>query len=672
MFKKILTTIIGLFAILLVLVYAAAVVLGNREFLGPAVSYVLVGCLGALMLFFLYVMVTNIIDLAKRRKDDENSLDEKRIEKMFAGSSKQHTIAGMAKRGADGKQDQDALEEEFMAIRKQAEFEAKKAAEAAAEKKRQEESASMQKAELEAKIKRIAKAEEEARLRAENSPTEEDRRLASAEVEALHRASIEAQKALKEKERTQRQTKQQQERQEREEAEAAALRKTQAIESVRRQAEAAAAARRRAAATAATHSFATMHAGSAVTGGTGVPQITPPVLQGSTGMYSTAGAVTPTIAAPKPVPVSPPKTNLNIWERMNAPQKAPSYLSNVTPTTPTTATVPLPGSTGQYIHTGSGPLQAPSTGGTAFTALTATQQLGAPTGSASALTNVAQKAAAARAIGQTALGVGLPTPTVGTGLGANADMPPVQTGFLGVGTSVPPPVKPPQQPLPQAVATPAVGNLVTTGSAPPGKEVVGQPKPVVVPPRSVLPTPAPQPVRPTYATGAPVYTQRPPETVAPLNTPRESAPAPEGGTGTSSQNPELPRRRGRPPKPRTEEELNQPKRPRGRPPKPRTEEELNKPKRPRGRPPKPRTEEELNKPKRPRGRPPKDPEVVAQKLQEMEAMAEQIAADETDVSLAKKPKESSSSPNTGVTSVPGEGVAQSGKSNESEGEAITE
>ncbi len=62
-------------------------------------------------------------------------------------------------------------------------------------------------------------------------------------------------------------------------------------------------------------------------------------------------------------------------------------------------------------------------------------------------------------------------------------------------------------------------------------------------------------------------------------------------------------RRGRPPKPKTEEELNAPKRPRGRPPKPKTEEELNAPKRPRGRPPKPKTEEELNAPKRPRGRP---------------------------------------------------------------------
>ncbi len=66
-------------------------------------------------------------------------------------------------------------------------------------------------------------------------------------------------------------------------------------------------------------------------------------------------------------------------------------------------------------------------------------------------------------------------------------------------------------------------------------------------------------------------------------------------------------RRGRPPKPKTEEELNAPKRPPGRPPKPKTEEELNAPKRPRGRPPKPKTEEELNAPKRPRGRPRKTP-----------------------------------------------------------------
>ncbi len=74
-----------------------------------------------------------------------------------------------------------------------------------------------------------------------------------------------------------------------------------------------------------------------------------------------------------------------------------------------------------------------------------------------------------------------------------------------------------------------------------------------------------------------------------------------------NRTPLSPPRRGRPPKPKTEEELNAPKRPPGRPPKPKTEEELNAPKRPRGRPPKPKTEEELNAPKRPRGRPRKNP-----------------------------------------------------------------
>ncbi len=106
-----------------------------------------------------------------------------------------------------------------------------------------------------------------------------------------------------------------------------------------------------------------------------------------------------------------------------------------------------------------------------------------------------------------------------------------------------------------------------------------------------------------------------------------------GGTAVGDTPAEPPKRpRGRPPKPKTEEELNQPKRPRGRPPKPKTEEELNQPKRPRGRPPKPKTEEELNQPKRPRGRPRKTP------LPEEQAAATKPAAPATSAAKSSTSK----------------------------------
>lgn len=76
------------------------------------------------------------------------------------------------------------------------------------------------------------------------------------------------------------------------------------------------------------------------------------------------------------------------------------------------------------------------------------------------------------------------------------------------------------------------------------------------------------------------------------------------------------RKRGRPKKVLSQEELNRPKRPRGRP-RIEREEPIGE-KRPRGRPKKERNEEELNKPKRPRGRPRKNEPSEFDKIQEID------------------------------------------------------
>ena len=92
------------------------------------------------------------------------------------------------------------------------------------------------------------------------------------------------------------------------------------------------------------------------------------------------------------------------------------------------------------------------------------------------------------------------------------------------------------------------------------------------------------------------------------------------------------RKRGRPKKVLSQEELNRPKRPRGRP---RIErEEPTGEKRPRGRPKKERNEEELNKPKRPapKGKKPfvkkfnntKGPKKVAPKIEGDKASVEDL------------------------------------------------
>lgn len=600
LFKKLLPIIAGFVAVLLVLFYAIVLLLDNREFLGEAIAYLLVVCIGILMVFFIYLMMSTIMDTLRKRKNDETRLDEKHLEKIFSSASaeKQHTIASAtAQRAAYGTEDESRVEEEFLAIRKQAEFEAKKAAEAASEKKRQEKIAEAQRATLEAKAKRIADAEADAQFRAAESPHEEDRRLAAAELEALRRAGQEVQQTLSEEEKARAKALRDEQRRNKAEAEAAALRKTQAIESVRKQAEAAAAARRRAAATAASQPFS---APQFQTGAVASPSGQLPPLSNS----AVYGQGQPAFTTEAPQSTAVPKAPTNIWEHMNAPQAAPPAFNPGTQATttwnslsgaPGAPAAPLAASsvTQAFTPPRTAVPPVPQTPAPPVRATTVFSPVGAPPASGSAVSNPAQKAAAARALGQTQIS---PLPVPGSFASGAVNAPPQATGTLptfrppnlagtspgfanGVGGAFPQPAPQPQGTQPFSAGQPPAFNR---GAAQPGQR----------PSYTAAPVPAaPQPN--LSSAPAPGATSR--ERTSPSSDKADSS-------GGSSQ-PEIPRRRGRPPKPRTAEEMSEPKRPRGRPPKILTEEELNAPKRSRGRPPKAASEETA--PKRPRGRPPK-------------------------------------------------------------------
>lgn len=693
MAKKILIIVLRTVAILLVLVYMMALLFSNQSFLGKAITYLLMACLAILSLFFIYLMFTNMADAARKQRNDEENLNEKHIEKIFTGASiaKQKSMASPAPRPSS-EQDPDWLEEEFLSIRKQAEYEAKLAAEAAAERKWQEEMDEVQRVDLETRIDRIARAEAAARRDANESLNEEDRRIARAEMEALQRNRLELQAQLDEQEEERRRKQQEEEARLRAEEEAAALRKTQAIESVRKQAEANAVARRRAAATSATQSMAPIQPPIQQSGYTtgGLPSLgatgaIPPL--GATGRIPPLTEPAARQGQPSRAPMPPPSTpaalsgtQQNIWQQMNAPQTAASqgqpmgstasftYNSAPRPAVPQrTGAIPPVYATQSFAvqnpnpaayHTGAIPINrtqsipvqggasppqtAQRPAGNIPAAAQHTQQFGGiPMGAGPATAANAQRAAAARALGNTQ-SLGQVQQRVGNAQSIPvAARPPMsvtqQFSAAPQGTQqFTAPLQgtqsftPPRQGTQPSAVPPRQGTQAftppqqsTQAFVPPRKNTQQQSTQQFAPvqqqgtiqfaPPQGSATPRPgYMARPAYSpphqqTGQPVPQQYQTQS---FQHPRESvtgapAGAPPGGTAQG----DLPRRRGRPPKPRTEEETNTPKRPRGRPPKPKTEEELNAPKRPRGRPPKVRTPEELaqmNTPKRPRGRPRKE------------------------------------------------------------------
>ncbi len=85
MVNKILSTILGCLAIILVLLLGAIVILNNIAFFGIPITIVLCACIGILVLITISVMVTGILDVVRKRRFDEELLNEHLIEQMLSG-----------------------------------------------------------------------------------------------------------------------------------------------------------------------------------------------------------------------------------------------------------------------------------------------------------------------------------------------------------------------------------------------------------------------------------------------------------------------------------------------------------------------------------------------------------------------------------------------------------
>ncbi|MFV0353198.1 MAG: hypothetical protein ACK5JF_12965 [Oscillospiraceae bacterium] len=361
MFKRLLSTIFSSLLLALVLLGAMVWLISASSFLGTAITILLCTCVGILILFVFYLMITRLIELARMRRHDEETYSEKHIEKIFSGASaiKQKTIHSAAvQRAAEEEahhlQEKIKIEQESVETRSQQEYEEKMAAEAELEKKRQQAAATRYRAELIAKQQRTAEAVEAAQLRAETAPTEQERQLARKELEALARASEELQVALKQNDEEQKRALKEAKKQERAAQQEAELRKTQAIESMRKQAEAAAIARRRAAQAAAekTGAVVTSHTAPITLSHTqplsvGVPPGTAPLPRIIP--TSATSAAIGNIAAFTPAPQRPSGTQVfqkptientqtikqpqqmldasseSVWDKMKVRQSAPQY-----------------------------------------------------------------------------------------------------------------------------------------------------------------------------------------------------------------------------------------------------------------------------------------------------------------------------------------------------------
>ena len=463
--KKIISALARGLLMLLVLVLALTSLLNYQKFFGPAVTWALVACVGVLILFVIYLTISWVLNAVRKHGSDEDSLNEQSIEQILSGEAAHaKPIPYSAKKRKQPKQKKpERKAEEDNAPRKQDVFEAKKAEEEAAKRKKLEQEEARHRAEAEAKIKKITDAETSARKRAEQAKTEEEQQLALAEADAFRRAAMEAQKRMAEDEAARLHALLLREEREKAEQEVAAKKMAQAIESARKQAEAAATARRRAAQISArTQSFA------AITGDT-IPTFNTQIIEKATDVSD--GRL--------PLPAAfVPRTNdgeqdthseENLWDKMQVRQSAAPVLS-----------------------TGPGAKKKSETSGWTYSPAK--------------------------------------LPNAWTADSTNRKIP---------------------------------GDMSFTGAA----------------------------VKPDETDAKAPTTKKPAATASTTKTKPAAKPAATSSAGT----------------PVGDAPADPPKRPRGRPPKPKTEEELNQPKRPRGRPPKPKTEEELNQPKRPRGRPRKNP-----------------------------------------------------------------
>lgn len=565
MVKKILAIIAGCTAILLALFFFLTVLFDFRDFFGPAITGLLLGCIVILMLFVIYLMTSWIIEAVRQRHHDEDSLSEHHLEKLLAGEDvgpglPKLTQAEKEENLAEKREARKTAALKKADLKKALKEEKERAAlEAKLLKEEQKRQAAEEKRNKKLKAKPVAKAapppQEEPKIAVAPPPVTlaPAVKIASEQVETKQQAQREAAQA---------------ELQNKEE-QAAAERKAQAIASARKQAEAVAATRRRAAQTAArTQAFAPIDPDNLPTFNTQIIDQIADVAENKS-----------------PLIASEPE---NIWEKMQVRQSAAPVLPQREKKPAAQYGVVnenlIPGSTGSFK----------AIPGSTEKIWTAGKEAGQETNKTSSWTYSPTKQKSE------------PKKAPPARKAAELEKPQMQDVPSSTQS-----LKKPAAPAPQKPAATAPGTkTMYHKQGETAKSPVGQTTTTIPPfpgqtgqfPRQTGRLPNLTPIINGHTGTIP---KRPP---VPDDKLREKTKAMTAAAAALADPPvEEPKRpRGRPPKPKDPEELNKPKRPRGRPPKPKDPEELNKPKRPRGRPPKPKDPEELDKPKRPRGRPPKD------------------------------------------------------------------
>ncbi len=609
MVKRIIATLVSGIAVLLVLLFFIIVIFNFQDFFGPALTWLLVGCVGVLMVFVIYLVLSWIADAVRRRKLNEDKLSEQSLEKLLSGDApRQRKVSSNAQKRKDKQQhlaqkraDKRAMEEEKN-IRKQEEYEAKRTAEENEKRKKIDDAKAKQLAEAHSKAKQIEAAEEAARKRAEKPEIGDDeKQLALAQAQALKRAAVEAQQRIEEEVATQKAEKEQLEQEQREKETQEAQRKAQAIASARRQAEAVAAARRRAAQTAArTQAFAPINTEN-------LPAFNAKVVEKGADVQATRAAKLSSALNSVQQPVEYTQAD-TIWDRMQVRQSAAPILG-------------LGSSDSVSEYTSSDVYAATQATLSSLTAAAKSLEKSAGNvNKAEQKKNKAGEQADAKASNEAAQEWNYTPAKLPNAWKADSTARKIPGDMSFVNTMSMPAVQEKESDVQatkrkeKSASTVAqvnkqstvadlrdegnegAGKSRTTGSSSTRsafKPIVGAEAQKAKEAQSSDASGGTKTSRATASFASIVQSDE-------MGTVNQAA-----STGSVENEIEAKRSRGRPPKPKDVSAEEQPKRPRGRPPKPKDPSEEEQPKRPRGRPPKPKDPNEAEQPKRPRGRPPK-------------------------------------------------------------------
>ena len=367
--------------LLLALFLALVVLIQQQAFFGQAITILLCVCIGILVVFVIYLIFSQISEIARENRQDESKLSERHIEKILETGSRgkakmqldEEERAAMEE-AAYRKEELRREEERLLAVRRQEEYDAVLRDREERERAQWEAGLEQPVQSLQAKAGRIREAEEDAYRRANEIMDERERRFAQAEYEALRRAREEAEEQLAAEGSAVAQARREADEAEFARQSAQEERRTQAMESVRKQAEAMELARRRAAqAAAATTQGTPPAARSASMPAFQVTQPMPPAAYGqvppqpvdTTASYGYAAPSGPAAAPPylapvfqqpapqqayPPVPATAGEGD-TIWEKMQVRQSAAPVMGQGPGPGFATARLPSANATSPYSNT---------------------------------------------------------------------------------------------------------------------------------------------------------------------------------------------------------------------------------------------------------------------------------------------------------------------------------